>query len=313
VSARSRDRRPAGAAPLRTLVACPVCRRQYDASRQPAGARLRCLCGARLEPPAAERAAAPVVRCASCGAPREPKAERCSHCRAPFATGERERNTLCPGCAARIADGARHCPACGLRIEPRPYELEPSTRRCPACEERARLSSRAWPDPPGNVLECTRCGGLWLSNDLFAELERRARRSALSLPAATAREPVRAAPVVYRRCPECGQPMNRRNYGGTSGVVLDRCSRHGLWFDDAELERVLGWVRSGGLELAERRRDEERNAAERRRRRARIEAAESAPSPPENLPLDDLDHLVALLGALFRGGLRLIGRLRSGG
>jgi len=302
-----------GGQALRTLVACPACRRQYDASRQERGARLRCICGARLDPPSPAREAAPVVRCASCGAPREAGAERCAHCRAPFAAGERDRNTLCPGCAARIADGARFCPSCGLRIEPRPYELEPSTLRCPACEPRSPLQSRAWPDPAGNVLECTRCGGLWLSSELFVELERRARRSATSLPAPSRPLAARAAPVVSRRCPGCGQPLNRRNYGGTSGVVLDRCARHGLWFDDAELDRVLGWIREGGLERAERRREEERQAAERRRRRARIEAAESAPAPAETAPPYDLEDLVELVAALFESGRRLLGRLRPGG
>ena len=39
-------------------------------------------------------------------------------------------------------------------------------------------------------------------------------------------------------CPECGQLMNRKNFANTSGVIVDVCRAHGIWFDDREVERV---------------------------------------------------------------------------
>ena len=63
--------------------------------------------------------------------------------------------------------------------------------------------------------------------------------------------PTRAAAfdgtVVYRRCPECRQHMVRKNFGRTSGVVVDWCGGHGTWFDADELERVAAFVAAGGL------------------------------------------------------------------
>ena len=35
--------------------------------------------------------------------------------------------------------------------------------------------------------------------------------------------------------------------GHHSGVTIDRCKPHGVWFDADELPRILDWVRHGGL------------------------------------------------------------------
>jgi Zn-finger nucleic acid-binding protein len=58
--------------------------------------------------------------------------------------------------------------------------------------------------------------------------------------------------------------MVRRNFAGTSGIVVDVCGADGLWFDAEELDRVLAWIRSGGLLRAEERLDEERKEVTRR-------------------------------------------------
>jgi Zn-finger nucleic acid-binding protein len=97
--------------------------------------------------------------------------------------------------------------------------------------------------------------------------------------------------------------MNRRNYGGSSGVIVDLCAEDGLWFDDDELERVLEWIRSGGLKRAERRTEEERRRSERERRRRRAELAEVADAGGDDYGLGgDLAALGGLLAGLFRLG-----------
>jgi Zn-finger nucleic acid-binding protein len=40
--------------------------------------------------------------------------------------------------------------------------------------------------------------------------------------------------------------MTRRNHGRTSGVIIDTCPDHGVWFDPAELSRILAWIEAGG-------------------------------------------------------------------
>ena len=66
------------------------------------------------------------------------------------------------------------------------------------------------------------------------------------------RRPAQAG-TFYRGCPVCERLMQRRNWGLRSGVLVDVCAAHGVWFDADELARILGWVRDGGLEIARRR------------------------------------------------------------
>jgi Zn-finger nucleic acid-binding protein len=72
----------------------------------------------------------------------------------------------------------------------------------------------------------------------------------------------KAAPLMdkvvrYRQCPQCAVVMNRTNFAQVSGVVLDVCKPHGIWFDRNELRRVLEFVASGGLEKSRRRQIDE--------------------------------------------------------
>src|SRR3569832_791108 len=71
-------------------------------------------------------------------------------------------------------------------------------------------------------------------------------------------------PVVYRPCPVCADLMNRFNFAGCSGVILDACKPHGVWFDVDELRRIVLFIRGGGLDVA---RDIERQSLEDERRR----------------------------------------------
>ena len=56
-------------------------------------------------------------------------------------------------------------------------------------------------------------------------------------------------PVGYIRCPVCKELMNRVNYGKKSGVVVNKCSLHGVWLDSGFLNHLIGWTRAGGFEL----------------------------------------------------------------
>jgi Zn-finger nucleic acid-binding protein len=51
---------------------------------------------------------------------------------------------------------------------------------------------------------------------------------------------------MYRKCPVCSGMMTRRNHGRTSGVIIDTCPDHGVWFDPAELSKILAWIEAGG-------------------------------------------------------------------
>jgi len=54
--------------------------------------------------------------------------------------------------------------------------------------------------------------------------------------------------------------MNRRNWGQKSGVIVDICQRHGVWFDLDELDRLLRWLHTGGAVETDRATEAERAA-----------------------------------------------------
>lgn len=253
--------------PLRRLVACGHCHRQWDAGKRPPGSRLRCSCGQTVVVPAGEGHDAAVVRCSSCGAPRG-DGESCVFCGSGFTLHERDLHTLCPRCFGRVSDRARYCHGCGVAIVPEAAPGDATESSCPACGDAATLSSRRLGEEDLAVLECGRCAGLWLGAETFRRVEERAQAVSAGgaggvVPRPSGLPPAPPGGALYRRCVVCAKMMNRQNYGRRSGVVVDVCAPHGTWFDARELDAILGWIRAGGLGHArrleaERQRDEER-------------------------------------------------------
>lgn len=236
---------------MRLLVACSSCSRRYDATDRSPGSRFRCHCGEVVVVQRVDGHEAAVVRCSGCGAPRVPNAVNCTHCGAAFAQGEAKRNTICPGCMTRCADGARFCHGCGSSLASEAVTAEASELPCPVCGDEARLEHhQLGAGPP--VLECPGCAGLWLEHAKLEALAKAARER--EVPTAGRgpkpgyqRPQARQQGPLYRPCPSCGSTMNRRNYGRTSGIIIDSCKAHGTWFDADELPGILAWIEAGGL------------------------------------------------------------------
>jgi Zn-finger nucleic acid-binding protein len=118
-----------------------------------------------------------------------------------------------------------------------PYREAPSQphtgRRCPRCK--AELSRQAL--GPTQIERCASCHGVWIAaaefNQLLRDLDR--------LEAVRARELAHHEPeqaVSYVACPRCSEIMERRNFGRSSGIMVDTCKKHGIWLDRGELRRV---------------------------------------------------------------------------
>lgn len=69
--------------------------------------------------------------------------------------------------------------------------------------------------------------------------------------------------VKYLNCPVCQKVMNRQQFGRMSGVIVDTCKQHGVWFDGGELHAVVQFVTRGGLERARERELQELKDAKR--------------------------------------------------
>ncbi len=128
---------------------------------------------------------------------------------------------------------------------------EKTDLRCPVCDPKRRLVSRRLGEFAVAVLECQRCAGLWLGLESLEEMlaaetrgDKRdvghAERSSMDTPLVS---------HGYLPCILCGELMSRRNLAqGKSGIVVDVCGRHGIWFDADELAQLIAWTRTGGLE-----------------------------------------------------------------
>jgi len=268
---------------MRFLVACPECHRQFDATGRAEGSAFPCSCGATVTVPRPRAHDAAVVRCSSCGAPREETAPACRFCGAEFTLHERDLDTICPGCMARVSGQARFCHHCGTPVLGAQASAGESGYRCPACPGGHPLVSRRLGRANVAIFDCSACGGLWVEREIFEVLADRARSGQLpegfggGAPATEPHpsEPQQLQPLHYRPCVICGALMNRRNYGRKSGVIVDLCARHGVWFDLHELDRLLRWVREGGEARTEKLQQEET------RIEARQKALAEGPQPWE--------------------------------
>jgi len=68
-------------------------------------------------------------------------------------------------------------------------------------------------------------------------------------------------PVRYRKCPACAQIMSRKNFHDSSGIIVDVCFAHGVWFAKGELGLVFEFVETGALAKADRQNAERADAS----------------------------------------------------
>ena len=120
--------------------------------------------------------------------------------------------------------------------------------KCPNCGD--GLQATEYEGIP--IETCSGCGGEWLDAielyDVTVIREERFSEEELeALAAATPSECVKLTDVDRNLvCPKCGGTTDPINYGGTSGIIIDRCTDcTGFWLDASELEKVQmlveGW------------------------------------------------------------------------
>src|SRR5690349_4384648 len=102
------------------------------------------------------------------------------------------------------------------------------------------------------LYRCSACGGEFCTHQVL----RRLLFAHAPAPNAPARVYVRPSPLSdpmrYRKCPACQEMMLRKNFRETSGIIVDVCSAHGVWFDRGELGMVFEFVATGAFAKAER-------------------------------------------------------------
>lgn len=236
------------------IVQCNRCKHQYKIHNKRIGEKFPCFCGNLLEVPSVKIHDAAVIRCSSCGGSRGKDQEPfCRYCGSSFTLHERDLNTICPHCFTRISSKAKFCHSCATPINKDSDETFSTKLDCPSCDGKT-LHSRKIQNNNFSVKECDSCAGIWLSADVFRHLEIQTQKETASGIQNKPKEykaycrsetinPVK----FYKKCPNCSSVMHRKNYAKSSGIVIDVCAKHGLWFDIHELDEILSFIRSGLL------------------------------------------------------------------
>ena len=213
----------------------------------------------------------------------------------------------CSECFGSLFDGNRFCPHCGAAAARR-VGTDFERLRCPRCKA-GRDGPPMEPVALNDVHldECPTCAGVWVDPATFGRVctTAAAQADALALLGAPRHRTERR--VRYLRCPLCDRQMARRNYARRSGVIVDFCEPHGMWFDHDELRKVVEFVRAGGLQEA-RRADDERAAADRERREREAELLHPRSSDDEESETEF--HVIRPETARMLG--LLVRRLRRG-
>src|SRR5688500_14858016 len=66
--------------------------------------------------------------------------------------------------------------------------------------------------------------------------------------------------------------MHRVNFASQSGVIIDMCKDHGVWFEREELRKIIEFIRAGGMTEA---RENQLERLERERKRLERERHEA--------------------------------------
>ena len=219
-------------------IQCPGCASTYDVSGRPAGTLMTCHCGETFG--FSHKLSAPVAfQCPGCGAHADPGAGRCTYCDRVL------KSVCCPQCFTLLAEGEKYCVQCGTGVSAPALVVHRNGETalpCPRCSV-ALTASLA-----GDHLfdRCDRCGGIWAHHLAIAAVfaERGQRYSVadwlqrVSLP-----DSVNTNQAAPARCPDCEQTLHRQAVKGRTGVVIDACNDHGIWFDYRELRGIVGLPR----------------------------------------------------------------------
>ncbi|MCC6903368.1 MAG: zf-TFIIB domain-containing protein [Polyangiaceae bacterium] len=220
-------------------------------------------------PSAAARPASGQVECPGCSKQVESSQRTCASCGTPIAT------VRCGHCYQMNSAESALCTGCGRELGLEPVG-EPDAFSCPDC----KLPFQLFRGGPGALHDCERCGGQFVDHALLKDLLDQRELYGKVAPRPPPRRNPLATPLRYIPCPICAEIMLRRNFGRSSGVIVDICSRHGMWFDRGELPAVLEFVEAGGLELARLRELDERRESQRTARVRKVEEALAGLSTP---------------------------------
>ena len=185
------------------------------------------------------------LNCPNCGAAVESDRTQCTYCKA------RLKTVGCPKCLGLMFVGSRFCDHCGAIAAPVEVGLDEAAGDCPRCHvdlEQISIEETS-------LRACKKCDGLWIGVETFETVcaDRERQSAVLGFINDRTHRGSPMTKVNYVPCPDCGELMNRNNFAKASGVIVDLCKRHGVWFDADELPAIIEFIQKGGMEIARQR------------------------------------------------------------
>lgn len=180
--------------------------------------------------------------------------------------GSRLKTVGCVKCLGMMFLGSKYCGHCGAMACAARLLDDANAGLCPRCK--TDLQTIMVDDV--RIRECGRCGGFWSETQVFEDLcvNRERQASVLKFSGSYVHEMQHPPKVSYVPCPDCKELMNRSNFARSSGIIIDSCRQHGVWFDADELPKIIKFIDDGGLDRA---RDKEKIALQDERARLRDE------------------------------------------
>ncbi len=180
----------------------------------------------------------------------------------------------CNSCNGALDFSVTYCPYCGVRqdVDLRQIHFRDlgsdENLRCPRCTTALGVIEFD-STPPLRVERCGTCLGMFFNPGEMEVLLENNTNPLVWVDNVQlnqiAEDFGHRHEIVYRKCPVCDERMSPHNFGGGSGVILDRCGTHGVWVEGGEIRRLLEWWRAGGKHI------HQQNEAERAKRLYPIE------------------------------------------
>jgi Zn-finger nucleic acid-binding protein len=146
-------------------------------------------------------------------------------------------NVECPACKQSNPTASLVCWACGAVLKGKRGFL------CPRCD--APLKGDVYYGLRLDV--CQTCDGIWFDADEFSNLMQRDIENIRPLQKLVGAGKVNMDAVLETRnvlmCPACYLPMEGQQFGGSSGVRIERCPQcKGVWVDAGELVLIAQFL-----------------------------------------------------------------------
>ncbi|MFZ2403531.1 MAG: zf-TFIIB domain-containing protein [Methylobacter sp.] len=176
-----------------------------------------------------------MANCKSCSAPLEPDTNRCQYCGVRNDVDLQARHDF----SIENPHSERICPQCNIPLQTIGLKIS------------AHLS----------IERCRECFGLFFDPGEIETLLDNAVSGAETINLkhiqAINEDRFQSKKVKYIKCPVCRILMNRVSFGYRSGVIVDRCGKHGIWLDNGEITHLMEWKKAGGQLLAQQKQQEQ--------------------------------------------------------